>query len=76
MGSAPAVFHVMLARFGTRHWAEHVESKGNCSDGPSRSMALDDPLLDALGCERIQAKVPDIFDLYAAPLEQLIAAFE
>jgi len=39
-------------------------------------MALDDPLLDALGCERIQAKVPDIFDLYAAPLEQLIAAFE
>ena len=71
-----AVYHVMLARFGTRHWAEHVESKGNCSDGPSRSMALDDPLLEALCCDRIQARVPDLFDLYAAPFEQLIAAFE
>ena len=39
-------------------------------------MALDDPLLDALGCDRMQAKVPPLFDLYGAPLAQLIAAFE
>ena len=39
-------------------------------------MALDDPLLDALGCGRMQAKVPPLFDLHGAPLAQLIAAFE
>ena len=70
------MYHVLLARYGVRHCAEHVESDGNCSDGPSRSTCLDTPLLDVLGCQRIEARIPPIFDLYAAPLAELIAAFE
>ena len=72
-----SIYNILLARFGVRHWAEHVESAGNCSDGPSRCDGLiESAELEGIDCTRISAVVPCIAGLAAEPLGQLLAACE
>jgi hypothetical protein len=72
-----SIYHILLARLGVRHWAEHVESEGNCSDGPSRCNGdIEQAAMEGIDCLRIIATVPPIEGLAAEPLSQLLAACE
>ena len=73
-----SIYHILLARLGVRHWAEHVESEGNCSDGPSRCNGDIEKLARTMciNCTRIIAIVPPIAGLAGEPLSQLLAACE
>ena len=60
------------ARAGVRYWAEHVESKANVSDGPSRNGVADE-YVTRLGAVWRTPVIPDFHTLVTAPLEALRA---
>ena len=70
-----AIFHVQLMRLNIRYWAEHVESKANVADGPSR-IGEDCPVAKLLRCRFLPVAFPSFFDSCSAPLQYLKACLE
>ena len=70
-----SIYHILAAELGLRIWAEHVEGDGNCADPPSRGGVDLEKLVANLGADFAEKAVPDIADLYSAPLLLLLHAF-
>ena len=65
------LFAIRMATLRARYWSEFVESAANLADEPSRQEGAC-PIAEALGARIDSCQLPDLRDLWAAPLDQLV----